>query len=281
MNALLTGRPVGVAISVSVLMSTYGRETAAHLEECLASLEAQTLAPTEIVLVVDGPIDEAQERVISHYSASSIPLVTVRLASCHGLAAAMNAGLEVCRGDFVMRMDSDDICEPDRNELQLAYLIRHPEVDLVGSWCSEFSDDNMITGSKVSPCAHAEIVAALRFRNVLVHPTVLIRREKLDAVGGYRSDFGRLEDYDLFVRLVVTGATMHVIPRRLIRVRTSLAQRSRRGGWGYLRNEICFRWHCLKIGFLSPKQFMLTVILYGAFRLAGPLRRTFYGLARA
>ena len=178
-------------------------------------------------------------------------------------------------------MDSDDICMPDRLALQLAYIKEHPDTDIISSWASEFAVGEPTEKMKVSPTEHDALAMALRWRNVIAHSAILIRASTLFRVGGYRPDFGLLEDYDLWVRLMTKGARFHVLPKVLLRIRTSLAQRGRRGNLAYLRNEIRFRSECLRVGFLTRSQFVATLCLYALFRLAGPmLRNQFYALAR-
>jgi len=235
------------------------------------------------VLVLDGYVGQDQHDVISFYGADrrGPDLTIIALPSNSGLAHALNAGLAYCDGDFVMRMDSDDICMPDRLALQLAYIKEHPETDLISSWASEFTVGEPTEKMKVSPTEHDALAMALRWRNVIAHSAILIRTSALTRVGGYRADFGLLEDYDLWVRLMTKGARFHVLPKVLLRIRTSLAQRGRRGNLAYLRNEIRFRSECLRIGFLTRSQFIATLGLYAMFRLAGPLlRNQFYALAR-
>jgi glycosyltransferase involved in cell wall biosynthesis len=268
---------------VNVLMSTHKGETGKNLAEALESIYCQTLPPDRIVLVLDGPVGEDQHEVIGLYGsdARGPDLTIVALPSNSGLAQALNAGLAYCDGEFVMRMDSDDICMPDRLALQLAYIKEHPDTDIISSWASEFSVNEPTEKMKVSPTEHDALAMALRWRNVIAHSAILIRASTLARVGGYRSDFGLLEDYDLWVRLITTGARFHVLPKVLLRIRTSLAQRGRRGNLAYLRNEIRFRSECLRIGFLTRSQFIATLCLYALFRLAGPmLRNQFYALAR-
>ena len=130
----------------------------------------------------------------------------------------MNAGLNRCLGEFVMRMDSDDICTSDRVERQIAYAETHPEIDVIAAWSEEFFEDGGRPQLKVTPAGHDGIVRALRWRNVIHHPTLLVRKKSLLAVSGYRSTFGFLEDYDLFVRLVLSGARFHAIPKVLVHV---------------------------------------------------------------
>jgi glycosyltransferase involved in cell wall biosynthesis len=269
--------------SVSALISTYAGETAANLEEALESIFAQTVPPDQLVLVLDGPVDLAQEDVISRYAIDSrIGDVTlVRLPKNRGLARALNAGIERCSGKYIMRADSDDICDPRRLELQLDYFRTHPDTDMVTGWCVEFYDEGGPEMVKSSSVHHDAIARALRWRNVLTHPTVLIRTETLRKVGGYRPDFGMLEDYDLYVRLVLSGARFHVIPRVLLRMRTSIAQRRRRGGLRYCMNEIRFRFSCFRAGFLNVIEFFLVTLMYVIFRLiGGSLRDRLYPIAR-
>lgn len=103
---------------VCVLMSTYASETADNLRTSLESLYSQTIVPERIVLVIDGAIDHDQETVLSAFSSDprGPKLTLVRLPQNGGLAAAMNAGLAYCDCPYVMRMDSDDVCLPDRLE---------------------------------------------------------------------------------------------------------------------------------------------------------------------
>ncbi|MGO4705703.1 glycosyltransferase [Microvirga sp. 2MCAF38] len=269
--------------TVSVLMSTYAKEIAGNLRASLESLYQQTRRPDQIVLVVDGPVDQAQENVIAAYCndqrVTSFELV--RLDKASGLACAMNAGLEYCTGNFILRMDSDDLCDPQRIEVQLAYARANPDLDVISSWSEEFFDDGSPSRLKVSPVSHDAVLSALRWRNVIVHPTLLVKADRLRLVGGYRAQYGMLEDYDLFVRLAQSGARFHVIPKVLVRVRTGAALHSRRGGLRYCLKEIRFRIDCLTSGFLSFRQFMVVTPMYAVFRLvSGPVRRQLYALAR-
>ena len=270
--------------TVSTLMSTYSGEKASNLEQSLESIFAQSRPPEQVILVIDGPIPPAQETVIRSYCDDPrvAEITILYLPEQSGLAAAMNAGLKACTGDYVMRMDSDDICEPDRLEIQMRYALANPDIDIISAWSEEFFEDGAPSQIKASPVDHDNVTAALRWRNVLVHPTVLVKSSALREVEGYRSKFGQLEDYDLFVRLALRGYRFHVIPKTLVRMRSSQAQAGRRGGWRYSLNEAAFRWECRKLGFLRLHQFVATTSLYLVFRLASAsMRRRLYALARS
>ncbi|MDF2812760.1 MAG: wcaA, partial [Microvirga sp.] len=86
----------------------------------------------------------------------------------------------------------------------------------------------------------------------------------------------------LFVRLALSGARFHVIPKVLTRIRSGTDQRSRRGGLRYLANDVRFRMECLRSGFLTGGEFLATTVMYSVFRLvSGGFRRRLYALARA
>jgi hypothetical protein len=161
-----------VTCRVSCLMSTYGGETAEHLTASLESIFAQTVPPDQLVLVIDGTIGPAQEAVIVQYQHD--PRVNrieiLRLPTNQGLAKAMNAGLAVCSGDWIMRMDSDDLSEPDRLAIQLRYVEQYTDVDIFSSWSEEFCEEDGRRQIKSSPVEHKAVIESLRWRNIIVHP---------------------------------------------------------------------------------------------------------------
>ena len=109
-----------------------------------------------------------------------------------------------------------------------------------------------------------------------------MRASVLREVGGYRAKYGKLEDYDLYVRMAVAGARFRVIPAELVRFRVNRRQMARRGGWRYLIREVRFRIFCVRVGFLNLRQFMFTTCAYTIFRLVGAgLRGWMYRFVRA
>lgn len=234
-------------------MATYARERAEWLAESLESVFAQTIAPHQVVLVIDGPVGADQDKTIARYVGDRrvAAFDVIRLPENQGLAAALQAGFDRCTGEWIMRMDSDDQCHPDRLGIQLKYLLTNTETDVVSSWTEEFVDGMLATRLKSSATHHDAIVQVLRWRNIICHPSILMRADMLRLAGGYRADFPLLEDYDLWVRMVLSGARFHVIPTVLVRMRGGLHQSARRGGRRYCLNEVRFRTFCLRRDFLS------------------------------
>src|SRR5690606_26872976 len=213
--------------SFSVLMSVYSKERASYLQQALNSLSAQTLRPSQIVIVEDGPLDNDLRRVIEQYTAL-LPLTLVQLDTNVGLARALNAGLLKCEHEIIVRMDSDDQALPERFYRQLQFLEQHPEIDVVGSWIIETSEDITVDVTlKRLPCEHTNIVAFSKWRNPIAHPAVAFRRDAVKKAGMYPLIFP--EDYALWSTMIVQGYRFANIPEVLLRMRTGNSFLNRRG----------------------------------------------------
>ena len=113
-------------MTVSVLMSVYKGDNPRWLESCFESLRSQTLSANEIVLVKDGYLTPELDFVIAGWQ-KILPLNVVGYVQNHGLAYALNYGMDFCCSDLIARMDADDICYPERFEKQLARFVQNPE----------------------------------------------------------------------------------------------------------------------------------------------------------
>lgn len=275
--------PAPAVAPFSVLMSTYAGERAAHLAAALDSLDAQTLPAAEVVLVLDGPVDGEQEHVIAAFAARHrSPVHVVRSPRAQGLPGALNLGLGAVTQPWVARMDSDDVCAAERFAVQAAALAADPGIDLLASWHDEFADDpGRVERVKRTPPDHEAIVRAMRWRGIISHPSIVVRRAMLEAVGGYR-DVRFLEDHDLYWRMVTAGARLGCVQRSLVSVRTAHGQIGRRGGWRYVRSEWRYRYDCWRRGNLSLPVFLASASAYTVFRLVPvPVRRALYRFVRA
>jgi glycosyltransferase involved in cell wall biosynthesis len=125
---------------VSVLMAVYYKETPSHLDQCLESLAGQTFPADEIIIVKDGMLPIELEEILVSWQ-KKLPLKIVGYKANKGLAYALNYGLNYCTSELIARMDSDDICLPDRFEKQIDYFKQHKEVVVVGSSLLEFYED--------------------------------------------------------------------------------------------------------------------------------------------
>ncbi|WP_426074135.1 glycosyltransferase [Janthinobacterium sp. DSP2-3-3] len=269
---------------VSVLITTYKYEKPENLDEALLSMYSQTRVPDEIVMVIDGPILEEQEEIIRNYMKDDrTQLNVVRLEENVGRGIAKNIGIHACQFEFIAVMDSDDISMPERIEKQINIFKSHPELSLVAAWQAEFDDlSKQQTFIKKCPQYHDDIVKALKWRNVVPNPAIMVRRELAIAVDGY-GDFKLInEDYDFFIKLIEAGGKFYNIQEILIRVRTSMDQRKRRGGKGVILDDFKFRHKHYKSGFYNIFEFLLISSVYFVFRLMPAFSKGFlYKVNRA
>lgn len=188
----------------SILLSLYNGEKARYLDECLKSLSEQTLQASEIILVYDGFIRDELQEVVSAWE-YKLPIKVVRLNHNMGLAAALNVGLEACSNDIVARMDTDDICLPGRFEKQLNIMMENPSIDVLGSQAFEIDGQGRVIGEISVPVDKSRI-KQLAWACPMIHPSVVYKREKILALGGYNVEAPRRQDdYELWIRCLKSG----------------------------------------------------------------------------
>ena len=183
-------------LKFSVLMSVYKKENAEYFKQAMDSVINQTLAPEQIVLVRDGEVPELLQQTIDEYLEKFPELFTyVPLEQNGGLGNALNFGLNYCRNELVARMDTDDICVPDRFEKQVAFFKENPEIDIVGGNIAEFSESiEKIIDYRVVPKTQDEISKRIKTRSPLNHVTVMFKKTAVLNAGNYQP-FHFVEDW--------------------------------------------------------------------------------------
>ncbi|MEZ2686022.1 glycosyltransferase [Proteus vulgaris] len=220
----------------SVLMSVYKNEKKENLDECFLSLSLQETPPTEIVLVIDGPISTELENSI-YIWVEKIDLIIVKSEKNLGLGHALNKGIEYCNYSLIFRMDTDDICEPTRFSKQIEFLKQNSNISLLGSATEEFNEDMLNSfGYRINPTEHNDIVNYAKKRNPFNHMTVAFRKEVIIAVGGYQHHLF-MEDYNLWIRVISAGYKVANLPDVLVKVRAGNSMVSRRKGFEYIKSE--------------------------------------------
>ena len=224
--------------TVSVLISVYNDTT--YLQQSLESLSAQTFSDFECVVVDDASNAETQ-LALADYAAKDKRFKIIRNEFNKGLGANLNIALAAATGTYVARMDSDDVCLPDRFKKQVAFLESHPDVTVVGTWASIIDEDNKAVGSRKYPTDHNKIVKIM-WANPMLHPTVMMRRDALKALGGY-PPIRRKQDYALWFRAVRAGWKFANIPEELLLYRVTETH--------FKRTGVVQAWTQLKIGFIG------------------------------
>lgn len=186
----------------SVLMSLYSKENPVYLDLALDSVFHQTIKPDQVVLILDGPINNDLYEVIEKYIHTNSSLEVYPQNINKGLSTALNIGLKKCRNEIVFRMDTDDICFPNRFEKTIEMYRKYPELDVVGSFAIMINEDGKEIKQMSVPSTQKDI-----YRKVwtcpFIHPTVSFKKTALLRVGGYNPNSGpRQDDYELWFRCV-------------------------------------------------------------------------------
>lgn len=202
---------------ISVLMPVYnGGE---YLFESVQSILNQTFSYFELIIINDGSTDNSF--TIMNELANNDPRVVVIQQKNMGIVAALNNGLVHAQGDYIIRMDSDDVAEPNRFQIQYDFMEKNPRVVAAGSYCRFFGDQSRLYKR---PIAHPHCEAMLLLMNCLVHPSVILRASVLKKHNlVYREAYKYAEDYKLFSELSTFGEITN-IPQVLLRYRTHANQ---------------------------------------------------------
>ena len=206
---------------VSVLMPV--RNGGSYLDSALNSIRAQSFQEFEFVVVDDGSTD-ATPSVLARHAAGDAR-IRVLTAGGRGIVDALNQGLAAARGALVARMDADDVAEPHRIGRQVAEMEARPDLVLLGSAAVRIDAQGRTIGPLAVETDPERLAEALRSHNPFLHPTVIMRREAVEAAGGYRRQFTLAEDYELWTRLARLG-TLANLPDVLLRLRRHRNQSS-------------------------------------------------------
>jgi len=180
---------------ISVIMPVYNGEK--YLKESIESILAQSFKDFELLIINDASKDNSEE-IIKSYKDARIKLINNE--ENLGLVGALNKGIDSSAGEYIARMDQDDISLPNRFETQLNFMEAHREIGLCGSWVKNIGVNEGYINKKESDTD--ELKAMLLFYTPLAHPTVFIRKKILDEYNlRYDGNFEYCEDYDLWSRI--------------------------------------------------------------------------------
>lgn len=197
---------------VSVLMPVYNGEK--YLAEAIDSILQQTYTHFELLVINDGSTD-ASEQIILSYNDARIRYVQNEQNS--GLIFTLNKGIDLAAGQYIARMDADDVCMPNRLALQVAFLEQNPQVGMCGASAYRMDAEGKILGKMGKICDSALLRASLLFSSPYIHPLMMIRTSLLQA-NKYNADYKHVEDFELWTRLAeqTEGANL---PDYLLRYR--------------------------------------------------------------
>ncbi len=181
---------------ISVIIPVYNG--AQYVTEAISSVLAQTFNDWELIIIDDGSTDETLT-LLNQFQDARIKIIS---REHRGLIASLNEGLALAQGEFIARLDADDICLPYRFEKQLV-VFANPEIALVGSWAYKIDADGQEFGvMSYPPADYHSIKKYFLKHNPFIQSSVMMRRSALQVVGGYSPRFKVAEDYELWSRLL-------------------------------------------------------------------------------
>lgn len=239
-------------IPFSVAISVYKSDNPVFFDRALNSIiENQTIIPNEIVLVVDGPISDSLNDVISKYENKYGIFKIIRLEKNGGLGNALKIAVENATFELIARMDSDDVSLPTRFEEQLRYFQVNPEIDIVGGNITEFiGEENNIIGQRLVPVSNEAIREYMKERCAMNHVSVMYKKAAVQNAGGYQDWFWN-EDYYLWIRMWLNGAIFANTGSVLVNVRVGEEMYQRRGGTKYFESEKGLQDYMLNHGMIT------------------------------
>ena len=201
---------------VTVLMPVFNGER--YLREAIDSILAQTFRDFELLIIDDGSTDGSEKIILSLHDAR---IRYISNGTNRGLTATLNRGIKAARGEYIARMDCDDISLPERLAQQIAHLDSNPAcamvaakailIDTEGGECGTWNDDDNFTSSE-------QIFLRLPRANCIVHPSIMIRTSLL-STQGYDPQQRHCEDYDLWLRMAADGYRIDKLDQQLLKYR--------------------------------------------------------------
>ena len=207
---------------VTVLMPVYNGEK--YLREAVDSILNQTYTNFDFLIINDGSTDNTL-KILQSYNDNRIKIIDNK--ENLGLIQTLNKGLRLASGEFIARMDADDISLPVRLEKQINYLIKQNEVGVLGSQADIINDLGEKIDFYMVPNSHNMIAWMLLFGRSFIHPSVMFRRSAIEEAEGYNASSLYMEDYELWISLVKKTRFAN-LSETLIKYRTSKDSISRR-----------------------------------------------------
>jgi glycosyltransferase EpsE len=182
---------------VTVLMAVYNG--VGTVKMAVESILKQTYQDWEFLIVDDASTDGTREILESMVRQDS-RITIIRNPINLGLAASLNRGWRRTKGELIARMDADDASFPDRLERQAKFMETHPDITVLGGGAELVDEKGQFLGIAFRPENHDELVKKIYKENPFIHPTVMMRKNFLEVLGGYAENVGQAEDYDLWTR---------------------------------------------------------------------------------
>lgn len=210
---------------ISVILPVYNNER--YLDEAIESILKQTYLDFELIIITEFGSSAKSIEIIDSYKDERIAII--KNGHRLGLARSLNLGLMLAKGEYVARMDADDVSEPRRFALQVEYLDRNQNVAVCGSYVITVDGDGKAIEWVKYPVEPLVVKWSMFLSCAIGHSSIMARKETLQSMGGYREDAKQAEDYDLWLRMLekhnITNLPQFIHKRRRHESNTSISKR--------------------------------------------------------
>lgn len=219
----------------SVVMATYDGDDLNNLVMAVDSILCQSYKNIELIIVVDGAVEEIKRSYLSTMSEYKNVKI-IYLPENYGPAHARNVGIDESKGDYIAIMDADDLSDPNRINLQFKYLHQN-RLDFVSSWMFVVDGSGSIIGERRIPLSKLWIKLLSPIRCPMHNPSLFCRAESIRSLK-YDESFRLSEDYDLWIRAMLSGYELGNLPKPLVKYRQDNSSISKRIGFVYFKSDI-------------------------------------------
>lgn len=199
---------------ISVIMPVYNGGK--YFKEAVESISKQTYKDFELIIINDGSTDDSLQ--VLNKLAEGDGRIKIISRENKGIVHSLNEGVKLSQGQYIARMDADDVSMPERLEKQINFMESNQDLVLCGTWAKKIDETGNKIGEYKVPVTSSEIRKRILFHNPFIHPSVMFRKDVFENVGGYNSFFKYIEDYELWTRLVFRHKTDN-LPEMLLKYR--------------------------------------------------------------
>ena len=202
--------------AISVVLPVYNAEV--YVREAVESILAQSFTDFELIVINDGSTD-GSGAILRDLAAQDTRIVLVERPN-GGLVSALNEGIKIACAELIARMDADDVAMPERFALQHARMVQEPELAVLGSFFNIIDrNSKFVRLYDDLPLTPVQTARSVVGRFLVAHPAVMMRRDAVLKVGGYRKAFSHAEDFDLWLRMIGLGYAIANLPQPLLNYR--------------------------------------------------------------
>jgi glycosyltransferase involved in cell wall biosynthesis len=220
-------------LDISLIMAVHYEIELNSLEKSIKSIFNQLYIPKEIILIIDGIIKEKLNDAINEYVAFYGNIKVFRIKNNSGLASALNYGISKANSNFISRLDPEDEVINERFKIQLDEFHSNDNLSICGSYIFEYFNNKKKIIRK--PIHNHEIYNSLKFKNPLIHSTIMFKKDKILDIGGY-PNIDKCQDYLLWIKAMEKMLVFKNIDKPLVNTNLNLSMMERRS-FNYFKYE--------------------------------------------